>query len=757
MKRILLSAFVLFIAGIANAQLISVEFEEHYVHDGTVYEDGQLGTVNLDGYITYRLYANLTNADDFVVNVSGNIDDPLSIQLTDQDEQFFQHPGGDAVGPMNAAIIGFVPLVAYDSYLTIGYHVDADNPTYSAVTAIGGPGNPWLTNFEAGDGIYSDDFTGLAYFVIPGSENGIAGDDLRVSLGQFTVNNADAINMNLSFAGNVQVFTNGESSIDTQEDFYYAFATTAEGGLGCTDPAADNYDATATVDDNSCEYPCTIAINAADLIITDASCFGTLDGSVDVSSITGAQGSILHSTNDGSFVVSSLFNGLPAGDYLYEVRDAEGCIASAPYTIEEGIEIVITENTVDSNNPSCFGFSDGQVCVEIAGGVAPYFTSLATADFSDESSELCFTDLPSGNHVVFVQDDNGCVVNSGAIALNDPLQMSIELDAFSAASCGDVADACGIALATGGQPSFTYEIEGWIEPQEENILCGLLPGMDYTVIATDANGCTVSGLLTEITGPAQVGVNANSVTDVSCFGSEDGGIVVSGFGGNGNFSYSIGGCENFEFNDGIFDALTEGDYVVCAESDGCTGSDTFTVDAPNAIQYDVTPNAENAGVSEAGACDGMFEVINEGGGTGSLTIIWELADGTQVVGNTIDGLCETEMGDVINLTITDENGCVSSEDFLMTIGLYELANNIQINMFPNPTNGIVNLTIEGLAGQAVSAKVLNSIGAEVQSTDFGTVSGIWNKEINLMGQASGVYFLNVTVGNENISHRIIKQ
>jgi hypothetical protein len=332
MKRILLSAFVLFIAGIANAQLISVEFEEHYVHDGTVYEDGQLGTVNLDGYITYRLYANLTNADDVVVNVSGNIDDPLSIQLTDQDEQFFQHPGGDAVGPMNAAIIGFVPLVAYDSYLTIGYHVDADNPTYSAVTAIGGPGNPWLTNFEAGDGIYSDDFTGLAYFVIPGSENGIAGDDLRVSLGQFTVNNADAINMNLSFAGNVQVFTNGESSIDTQEDFYYAFATTAEGGLGCTDPAADNYDATATVDDNSCEYPCTIAINAADLIITDASCFGTLDGSVDVSSITGAQGSILHSTNDGSFVVSSLFNGLPAGDYLYEVRDAEGCIASAPYT-----------------------------------------------------------------------------------------------------------------------------------------------------------------------------------------------------------------------------------------------------------------------------------------------------------------------------------------------------------------------------------------------------------------------------------------
>ncbi len=31
--------------------------------------------------------------------------------------------------------------------------------------------------------------------------------------------------------------------LNVEEDFYYAFATTAEGGLGCTDPAADNYDA----------------------------------------------------------------------------------------------------------------------------------------------------------------------------------------------------------------------------------------------------------------------------------------------------------------------------------------------------------------------------------------------------------------------------------------------------------------------------------------------------------------------------------
>ena len=757
MKRILLAAFVLLFAGIANAQLISVEFEEYYVHDDTEYPaDPQTPIQNLDGYVTYRLYANVTNPDDFVLNVFGNVDNPLIIELTDENEQFYQHPGGGFTGPMNSTIVGIYPLVEYDSYLTIGHHIDAENPTYGAITTIAGPGDNWAAEFEDGDDIVSDNFAGLSYFVTPGVDNGVAGDDLRVSIGQFTINRANA-GMHMNFSGSVQVFTNGVSSDVFEDDFYYAFATTATGQLGCTDPLAENFDPLAEIDDNSCEFPCTLMIDAADLIITDATCFGEFSGSVDISVVEGAQGSVLYSTDEGSFVVSSLFDGLPAGDYVYEVEDAGGCSASVEYSIGQGAEIVITENGFDSIDPSCFGFSDGQVCVEIAGGLAPYFTSVNTEDFSGESSELCFGDLPSGNHIVYVQDANECVVNSTAIILTDPLEMELSVTPTTPASCADVADACAIALATGGVPTITYEIEGWIDAQSDNTLCGLLPEMDYTVVATDDNGCTVSGILTGVTGPAQVGVNANSIDDVSCFGNEDGEICVSGFGGNGNFGYSINDCEGFEFNDGCFDGLVAGDYVICAESDGCTGSDTFTVGEPNAIQYDVTPTAENSGVSEAGECDGMFEVINEGGGTGELTIVWTLADGTQVVGNIIEDLCETEMGDVINLTITDENGCVSTEDFSMAVGLYELENNIQISMFPNPTNGIVNLSIEGLAGQAVNAKVLNSIGAEVQSTDFGTLSGIWNKEINLLGQASGVYFLNITVGNENISHRIIKQ
>ncbi len=747
MKRILLSAFVLFTACYANAQLISVGFEEVYVHpDMDIMDGGEL--VNLDGYITYQMFAYCTNPDDFVTQVFGNVDDPLIISVGG-DGDFFQHEAGGEAGPLQNALMSFFPLYQYDSYMTIGWHIDnVLEPGYGTATVLQDAGDSWVGEFNAGDDIIVDSFTGGSYFILPGSTNGIAGDDLKVCLGQFTVNNF------LEFSGLVQVFTNGEANDEFELDFYSAFATTSTGGVGCTDPLADNYDNTAVVDDGSCEYPCTLVISFSDLVITDNTCFGDFEGVVDITGVTGAQGTVLHSTNGGNFVLGSEFDGLPAGDYTYSVEDNEGCTASVDYTISEGTQIEILANNLDSDNPSCFGFEDGQVCVDISGGVGPYFTNLAVEDFTAETSDLCFTGVGAGNHVVWVQDANGCVNNSNAVVLMDPNEMDITLVPFTASTCADIADGCGTALATGGVPPIEYSIDGWVDAQTENNLCGLLANMDYTVVATDANGCLTSGTLTGITGPSQVGVNANAITDVSCVASEDGGITVSGFGGNGTFAYSIGDCEGFDNFDGIFDGLAPGDYVICAESDGCSGSETFTVNAPNAIQFMLTPTVENGGVSDAGECDATYEVINEGGGTGDLTIIWTVNGDDQPEGDTVDGLCED---DVVSITISDENGCEQTQEFDVTIGVYELLNNINVTMYPNPTNGMINLSIEGLAGQDVSARVLNSLGAEVQNIDFGTLSGIWNQEINIQGEANGIYFLNITVGNENISHRVIKQ
>ncbi len=763
MKRILLSAFVLLMACFSHAQLVNVEIQELVVHEDVDLPDPILGTVNLNGFTTYRVVANVTNPDDFVTQVFGNVDDPLVFCTEPEDAGFYQHPAGNESGPLNSIILNGIPGVidpspayGFDSYLTVGYDLDSeDDGTYGVPTVLQSDEDSWVEEFNNGNCINVISFDGGSTFILPGQGNGVAGDDLQVNIGQFTIPSDACLNV----SGLVQVFTNGESNPDFVLDFYEFFASNCAGGQGCTDPIAINYDSTATVDDGSCEYACELAITADNLVITNVTCFGDDTGVVDAVNVTGGIGTVTHSINNQTFLINSEFDELEAGDYTYYVEDNQGCTAQVDFTISQGEEIIISPDNLSSQNPSCFGFSDGTACVSISGGEAPYFTNYGEEDFSGMTSDVCFDNLPAGNHVIYVQDANGCVEISPAVVLNDPNEIQLDVVASENASCSDVADGCGTALAQGGFPPVMYSIDGWVEPQEGNVLCGLLPNMDYTVTVEDANGCIATATLTGINGPSPVGVNINTVTDVLCNGDENGEVVISGFGGNGSYTYNLSAdmdCPDGPYTNtsGEFDGLAAGEYLICAESDGCTGGSTVMVGEPMMISFAITPELENSGVSEEGECDAMFEVINAGGGTGDLTVTWTLDDGSEVTGATVDGLCE---GEVVSATVTDENGCeASSEDIDVIVSIYEIANDISLSLYPNPTAGLVNLTIEGLSGQEVTAEVINSLGAVVQSKDFGTLSGIQNEEIQLNGQASGIYFVNITVDGEMISHRIIK-
>lgn len=750
MKRILLLAFGLSIAFLSSAQLIDIEIVEHIVHDDTEYVDAQINggaATSLDGYITYKLYANCTNEDDYVTAVLGDENGELMISLTNENEDFWNHPGGVISGPLNDAFFDFLPMLPFDTHLTLGWNVSSEDPggTFCDMTRVEDSGAPTFEDFGNGGDLIANSFIGASYFILPGScDNGYAGADLRVELGQFTVNAAETdINIVLC----AQVFTNGEPSENFEDDVFCGLSASTSGEiLGCTDDTAINYNENATQDDGSCVYPCALEITENDLTVTDAICFGGNDGSVVVTGTTGGQGTVLFSLDDDDYSANPTINGLTAGDYTMYVIDNEGCTSSVDFAVGSGVEILVS--LADISVPSCNGFQDGEICVAVAGGVGSYFLALSEEGLADQNTELCFNGIGAGTYTVYAEDENGCIGSSEQIILNQPNEINLDVNDLSDASCGDVADGCAIALASGGTPPFVYSIEDWIDPTTDNELCGLVPG-EYFVDVIDDEGCTTTGGPLTIQGPETVGVNSNSVTDVSCFNSEDGEICVSGFGGNGNYLYSINDCAEFTNSDGCFADLAPGEYTLCAESAGCTGSSTFTVDAPSEITFELVVTE----VSEADLCDGETEITNEGGGTGDLTIVWTIDGGDQVVGNTNPNLCSAQSGTV---TLTDENGCEVTESWNIIDGIYELENSVVINMYPNPTNGIVNISIEGLSGQDVAVKIINSIGAQVDTIDFGALSGIWNEEIRLDAEANGIYFINLTIGEENISHRVVK-
>ena len=133
--------------------------------------------------------------------------------------------------------------------MTVGIEGTPDAGAGGAVQNALSPDQNWIIGFEAGGDIVTDDPTGGAWFVTNVYTNGIAGDDLEVLLAQFTTDGE------LSGTLNYQVFINGDGANDVRVTASFSsadLAGTEAPACGCTDPAADNYDATAQYDDGSC-------------------------------------------------------------------------------------------------------------------------------------------------------------------------------------------------------------------------------------------------------------------------------------------------------------------------------------------------------------------------------------------------------------------------------------------------------------------------------------------------------------------------
>ena len=807
MKHLLLVVGLISSLGV-QAQLTNISVETSVVHDGSIISE-------LAGFTTYHVYANTSNSTDFVSSIFGDSENELIFSSTGT--VFQSTPSFTFGNEPNSALFGVLPILEFDSWLTIGMMTASDNGGLSNVGM-----DVAMNSFDTTGDFYIDDPIGGAWFY-PGFPCGITpveecssnfgafgGDDNQILLAQITTDG--------SFTGvfNVQVFVGG----DQDNSAYYTgvgFSTDPNDIFGCVDELATNYDELATVDDFSCTLPCALALVVDSL--NTPTCYGDNDGSLFISS-TGAQGADDYYLGVADTIPSNYgyFNNLVAGDYYVEVVDGVGCMSSATVTVPETESVTLTATLTEAI--SCFGMSDATIEVFNAMGGSGSLEFYLLGSPEAVSSNTVFSDLGPGAYSVVAIDENGCSGMSFATSVNNPTEVHVQILNHSPASCADIADGIITCAAWGGAAPETLvlSIDGVSVTSPISVTAGT-----FSVIATDINGCIASSdeyvNSPVVIGPDVIDINASS-NPVACTDDANGSISWAPVGGVGNFTVMVGdsvmmGSSMVDLAPGIYNIIVTdsnactnaedvevmnadpivaasestsascsglADGVVVVSATGGTGSFQYSENGNTFVDVDEFEDLsvgnytfyaqdENGCVAEVDASVAEPDAIvitgiaSEGEDTGNAEINISVTGGTpgysyEWTGPGVDGITSADLENLSTGTyiveVTDSAGCSMSTTFNVVTSLYELEGGVEAKVYPNPSTGLFNISWTGFAEGYVDFTVIDARGRLVTSGVWLAADSSFETVLDLNGLDNGLYRLSVIANGIPASIQLVK-
>lgn len=288
--------------------------------------------------------------------------------------------------------------------------------------------------------------------------------------------------------GEIEIIADGgtpgyEYSIDEGDTFF-------DNGGVFADLATGEY-ITVVQDTNGCTASEGVVISqpaaAFDLTanVVDALCLDSASGVVTLIG-NGGTPTYSYSSDNSSFVSDNVFSGFAAGIYTLYSQDVNGCADSVQFNVGEPATAVDITNIL-LNNPACPNEASGTALVSASGGTPDYMYSSNGGSTYQTGSILA--GLNGGNHLIVVQDANGCT-HTDTITLTSPDLISIAVDTIVGVACENDLDGEIHVTASGGTPSYNYTLNGG-SLQSNGDYVNLTDGT-YTVGIMDVNGCMFS-------------------------------------------------------------------------------------------------------------------------------------------------------------------------------------------------------------------------------------------------------------------------
>jgi hypothetical protein len=542
-----------------------------------------------------------------------------------------------------------------------------------------------------------------------------------------TCNGADNGAINITATGNNGILTylwnDGATTEDRTDLSIGSYSVQVSDAAGCK----------ATSEIFTISQPSAINISGTTVDVTT---INGSNGSIDVT-VTGGTGPYTYKWNDGATTEDR--TGLVKGTYAVTVTDAHGCSEGKAFSVNEPSCNISVSGKAKSI--TCNGSNNGSIDITVSNS-----TGNVSYVWNDGAITEDRTDLSEGNYSVQVTDAVDCKATSETFTIIEPT--AIDLSGISTdVNQVNGSDGTIDITVTGGTGSYTYKWSDGATTEDRN---GLSKG-NYSVIVTDANGCTA----TEAFVINQPGCNitlTGKVKRVTCFGGNDGGIDLTVNGATGNVTYL--------WNDGVTTEdrtnLSAGKYsVTVTDSKGCSiVSRTVPVRQPKKIKVSATITGQKTKY----VCDGTAQLVATGG-TAPYKFIW--ADG--YVGASRTGLCMASY----TVTVQDKKGCtcqfkfrVPCEDTTINKGKQNasamaVSLNTNVSVAPNPTSDVVRVAINAPGAGNATITVFDFAGKALLQQKISLSMGSNQHIINLGSFAKGVYNIQVVTGNSSNVFKIV--
>jgi gliding motility-associated-like protein len=408
--------------------------------------------------------------------------------------------------------------------------------------------------------------------------------------------------------------------------------------------------------------------------------------------------------------------------FTITVKD-DACPSNGVQTFSYSILVNGPQFIILSSNNSCNTSSGAQLSVQTSGNYSYLWNNGAT------TSNI--TNLTAGIYTVTATDQNGCTNNQTFQITTNSIALT---PTIIHPSCQGLNNGAIQLNISGGTAPYTYT---WNNGASTRDIQQLAAG-NYSVVVTDANGCTssISNQLNNLSSLAITSTTGN----ITCAGNNNGWINTNATGGVAPYTitWSNGLTQNNVNN------LAAGNYSVnYTDAFGCSTQATFTISSTiDSIAVDFTTSDVKCYGDSSGSIN---TIIN--GGTAPYSYLWSNNSTTGLINNLAQG--------VYTVTITDANGCAVTK----SVGVSQPLSPLQVTASlyhiscKGDSTGTIELFVSGSLGNYAylwsnnsTTKRINNLKAGIYNVTVSDINGCSINKSYQINEPDSILILSITNG-----------